>query len=103
MTGTEASKACARVVAAAIRSTRKFNKGEHAACMKGFSELRKAHPAYSDEIDEHITAISNLSAFSKDLAKAGLVSEGEPSAWAVEIGEELDAIATREVKELKSL
>jgi len=68
--------------------------------MKGFAELRKAHPEYSDEIDERIVAIGNRSAFAKDLAKAGLVSEGEPSAWVKEIGEAIDQLAEIEAQAL---
>lgn len=103
MVGTKASQACARCVAQAIRATRKFNAAEHSAVMKSLAELRKQHPEYGDEIDERIVAIGNRSAFAKDLAKAGLVSEGEPSAWVKEIGEMVDALATAERKATEEL
>lgn len=93
MIGDKASRACAKIVASAIKGTRKFGASEHAACMKGFAELRKAHPEYGDEIDSRIVSIGNRSAFAKDLAKAGLVSEGEASAWAREIEDVMDEVA----------
>ena len=103
MTGTKASQACARIVAQAIKSTHKFNADEHKAVMKGFAELRKQHPEYGDEIDERIVQIGNRSAMAKDLAKAGLVSEGEASAWANEIGEQIDAISAAEQKAMDEM
>ena len=96
MTGTKGSIACATIIARAIKSSRKFGASEHEACMKGFAELRKSHPEFGDDIDERIVQLGNRSAFSKDLAKAGLVSEGEPSAFVREVGEAIDRLAEKE-------
>lgn len=103
MIGSNASKAISLIVAKAIRHSRKFGANEHEACMKGFAALRKEHPEYGDEIDERIVTLGNRSAFSKDLAKAGLVSEGEASAFAREIGEAIDAVAEAEKAELAKM
>jgi len=103
MTGTAASKAVSRIVAKAIAGSRKFGANEHENVMKKFAELRKAHPEFSDEIDERIITIGNRSAFSKDLAKAGLVTEGEPSAFVKEVGEMMDEVAREEKNALDSL
>lgn len=103
MTGTQASKAVAMIVAKAIRGTKKFNASEHTAVMTALAALRKAHPEYGDEIDERIVAMANRSAFSKDLAKAGLVSEGEPSAWVKEIEACDETLAKAELDELAKL
>ncbi len=103
MTGTKASAACAAIIAKAIRNSRKFGASEHEQCMKGFAELRKAHPDYGDEIDQRIVQTGNRSAFAKDLAKAGLVSEGEPSAFVNEVGVAIDRLATAEAAELEQI
>lgn len=100
--GTESSKQISRAVALAILSTKKFNADEHAAVMKAMSSLRKQHPDWSDEIDERIVTMSNRSAFSKDLAKAGLVTEGDASAWVREIKEQADAIQKQRDAEMEA-
>lgn len=103
MTGTKESRATARIVAAAIRNSRKFNASEHETVMKGLMDLMAKNPTYANEVSERIVQIGNRSAFSKDMAKAGIVSEGEPSAWVREIAEELDAIAEEEKAEMAKL
>lgn len=103
MTGTKASKACATIIARAIRSSRKFGASEHTSVMAAFAALRKSHPEYGDEIDERTVQIGNRSAFSKDLAKGGFVSEGEPSAFVKEVGECIDEVAEAEAKAMDEM
>lgn len=103
MTGTQASKAISRIVAGAIRQTRKFNAAEHTAVMAKLMELGKTHPDYMPEIADRMVVMGNRSAFAKDLAKAGLVSEGDASAFAREIGEAVDAIAADEKAEVAKM
>jgi hypothetical protein len=93
MLGTAVSKACAKIVARAIVNTQKFNATEHDQCLKGFSALQKAHPEASEDIDEYRSWTGNRSACAKDLAKAGLVSEGDPSARAREVAAAVDEVA----------
>ena len=103
MIGSEASKAVSKIVARAIRHSMKFNASEHEQVMKALSALRKAHPEYGDEIDERMVTMGNRSAFAKDLAKAGLVKEGDPSAFANEIRDQMDEVAADEKAEMDAM
>jgi hypothetical protein len=93
--------ACARAVAIAIRNSKKFNAEEHKAVLNAFSALRKQHPEWDEEINERTVVVGNRSAFTKDMAKAGIVSEGEPSAWVREIAEMVDTVETELVKAIE--
>jgi len=101
MVDPKANQACALIVARAIAPTRKFGATEHEKVLKELDELRDAHPEFAADIREWNVYLGNRSAATKDLAKAGLVSEGDPSARARAVTTALDEVAEAAAKAAK--
>jgi hypothetical protein len=78
----------AAAIAQAIAQSRKFNKAEHGSALRYI--VANSAPA---SLAANVERIGNISAISQDLAKAGLVQHGEPSALARSVGAEIDKLA----------
>lgn len=108
MLASKADQIVVEGVARAIRASRKFGAKEHELALAHIvSEAKKAMSENNAQLAlELMTAqarLGNVSAVSQDLAKAGLVKHGEPSAFAQAVAESLDALAESEPDELAKL
>lgn len=95
----DATSIVATAVATSIKASRKFRKAEHEIASAYIaSEMQKAMKAGDMKLAMDLTTelgrISNISQLSQDLAKAGLVSHGDPSAFARQVGEALDGLGS---------
>jgi hypothetical protein len=93
----------ANAVATAIESSRKFNKAEFDTAARLMTDAAMKDPTLVPELGEMLGPITNTSACAKDLARAGLVSEGDASAFARRVGDALDKRAEAKSKAEKAI
>ena len=90
-------------VAKAIRSSRKFNQAEHKAAADEICAAIVKDSSLLPELSEMTGKINNVSQCSQDLAKTGIVSHGDPTAFARQVAEavhKMDAAVKNAEKKL---
>ena len=100
MLSDKAMQVVVSAVAKAIHNSRKFNQAEQKQASNDIVAAIQKDTSLLAELQEMNEKISNVSQCSQDLAKAGVVSHGEPSAFARQVATAVKAIEAAQAKAL---